>query len=234
MVFQADLGYQLNLGFSDVSALEIYLGYYEPKETRLISDLVKPQMITLDIGANIGYFTMLMAHLVGSQGRVHAFEPNPDVLRKLEGNIALNSALRDGRITVHGVALGMEEGEAEFFCPNPGYEGAGGLKRTLRAPVAKVIRVPVQTIDGFISARGIQKVDFIKMDIEGGELDVLRGGDRLLAELRPTILFEAFELNTAPYGYRVFEILSFLEQRGYLVKQAGMSFNFLAMPRPAV
>jgi hypothetical protein len=68
------------------------------------------------------------------------------------------------------------------------------------------------------------------MDIEGGELDVLRGGARMLEILRPTILFEAYEANTAPYGYRVFEILSFLEQRGYIVKQAGMSFNFLAMP----
>jgi len=233
ILFQADPGYRLRLEFSDLSALEIYLRRYEPEETRLILDLVKPHMVTMDIGANIGYFTLLMAHLVGSQGRVHAFEPNPVMLRKLEENIALNTAFRDDRVAIHRVALGATEGEAEFFCPRLGHEGLAGLRRTNRAPIANVIRVPVQTIDGFIRAHGIERVDFIKMDIEGGELDVLRGSHRLLAELRPAILFEAFESNTAAYGYRVFEILSYLEQRGYLVKQAGMSFNFLAMPRAA-
>jgi hypothetical protein len=94
-----------------------------------------------------------------------------------------------------------------------------------------VTRVPVRTLDAFIEGEGITNVDFIKMDIEGGELDALRGAERTLSTLRPRLLFEAYELNTAPYGYRVFEILDHLERRGYVVERAGMGPNFLATPR---
>ncbi len=112
-----------------------------------------------------------------------------------------------------------------------GREGVGGLKDIQRAPLGKVIKVAVQTLDRFLAEQSIARVDFIKMDVEGGELGVLRGAARMLKELRPTILFEAYEDNTAHYNYRVFDILSYLEQREYQVKQAGMSYNFIAIPR---
>jgi FkbM family methyltransferase len=231
IVCEHALGYRIRLEFSDLSASHIYFNRYEPEETEKIVKLVGPGMTVLDVGANIGYFTLLLAGRVGPSGRVHAFEPNPVLHNKLRENAALNPEYADGRIAFHREALGSYEGEAEFFCPIAGHEGVGGLRNTNRAPLSAVIRVPVQMLDAFVANEGITRLDFIKMDIEGGELDALRGAERTLRNLHPKLLFEAFEVNTEPYGYRVFEILSYLEQRDYIVKQAGMAPNFLATPK---
>jgi FkbM family methyltransferase len=209
----------------------MFLGDYEKEEAALLMKNVGPGMTVLDIGANIGYFTLLLATMVGPEGQVHAFEPNPAMHKRLQGNLALNVASPMGQVRVHSCALGAQAGTLDFFCPVLGFEGVGGLKDIARAPVQSVIQVPVVTLDQLVEQQELTHLDFIKMDIEGGELDVLRGAERTLSTLRPTILFEAYELNTAPYGYRVFEILSYLEARNYTVKQAGLGYNFIATPR---
>jgi FkbM family methyltransferase len=231
VTFDHSLGSRLRLEFSDVSAPHIYFGTYEREETSLIRELVRPGMTVLDIGANIGYFTLLIASKLGPHGTVHAFEPNPAMLTRLKENIALNPEYNDGRVVFHQVALGANTGEANFFCPVLGHEGVGGLRNTGRAPLSHILRLPVQTLDLFLESEGIGKLDLIKLDVEGGELDVMRGGERTLAAFRPMILFEACELNTLAYGYRVFELLSYLEQRNYVVTQAGLGQNFLATPK---
>jgi FkbM family methyltransferase len=208
------------------------MGEYEPEETQKILELVQPGMTVLDVGAYIGYFTLLMAVRVGPLGKVFAFEANPNVYRRLTQNLALNLDRLDSRVALRRLALSSkDDDQAEFFCPIDGYEGVGGLKNTRRAPLGNVARVPVRTLDAFIESESISKVDFIKMDIEGGELDALRGAERTLAAMRPVILFEACDLNTEPYGYRVFELLEYLERRGYTVKQVGLGQNFVATPR---
>jgi FkbM family methyltransferase len=222
---------KLRLRFSDGSARHMFFNEYEREETERIAQLVRPDMTVLDIGANLGYFTLQMARLAGGGGKIHAFKPNPEMFTRLEENVRFNPELADGRIKIHRLALGEKEGEAEFFCPITGSEGVGGLKDIQRAPLREVIKVSVQTLDDFLAEQKITRVDFIKMDIEGGELGVLRGAPRVLKEFRPTILFEAYEDNTAHYNYRVYDIQSYLEQREYQIKQAGMSFNFIATPR---
>ncbi len=223
-------GGRLRLDFANLSAWQMYFGVYEQDEVKHIGACLKPGMLALDIGANLGYFTLLMAHCAGPQGSVHAFEPNPHMQLRLEQNVALNPECA-ARVKIQKCALGGKKGEAEFYCPVNGREGTGGLKDTGRAPVERVIKVEVVTLDEFVAREGIEKIGFIKMDIEGGELDVLRGAADTLARMRPVILFEAYEENTAPYGYRVYDILSHLEQRGYMVKQAGSGYNFIAVPR---
>lgn len=188
-------------------------------------------MVTMDIGANVGYFTLLLAHVVGPDGRVYAFEANPPVFETLHHNVGLNPQYQNGRIILRQIALGAENGCTDFFCPAPGYEGVGGLRNTHRAPIARTVKVPISTLDEIVERHRIVNLDFVKMDIEGGELDVLKGAGHVLTEMKPVLLFEAFEVNTAPYGYRVYEILCYLENRGYTVKQAGMTTNFIAVPR---
>jgi FkbM family methyltransferase len=231
IVCDHSLGYRIRAEFCNLSAPHIYFGFYEPEETQQIVESVHPGMTVLDVGANIGYFALLMAKRVGLGGKVHAFEPNPTICAKLRENVALNPECNDGRMAIHEVALGATTGDAEFFCPIEGHEGVGGLRDTNRAPLSMAIHVTVRTLDSFVESEKFTRLDFIKMDIEGGELDALRGGERTLRDFRPKLLFEAFEPNTEPYGYRVFEILSYLEQRGYIVKQAGMAPNFVATPK---
>lgn len=229
MLIESKLGFKLFIEFTDVSAPLFYFGNYEVEETNTICNNVKPYMIVMDIGANIGFFTLLMARLVGPEGTVHSFEPNPDIQRRLKENIKINPDLSDDRIKLYEMALGARNGKTTFYCPIIGHEGVGGIKNTERAPLEKTITVKVNTLDDFIIKNNIKKIDFIKMDIEGGELDVLKGADYTLNKIRPIILFEGNEVNTEPYGYRVFEIILYLEKRGYAVKKSG-SENFIALP----
>jgi len=221
--------FRLFLEFTDDS-IYVYLGIYEGEETAIIKDIVKPEMIVLDMGAHIGFFTLLMANLVGKDGYVYSFEPNPNVFSRLKKNLEINPDL-SGWIEIKKLALGSKETKSNFFCPSTGFEGFGGLKNTKRAPINEIIKVDVVTLDKFIKENNIKKLDFIKMDVEGGEFDIFRGAEYTLNKLRPTILFEAEELNSASYGYRVFELLNYLEMNGYIVKQAGGGHNYIAVPR---
>lgn len=232
IIFETRWGYRFQVRFVDHTILSFYNGSYEPEETEIIEKLVKPGMTVLDIGANIGWFSLLLAHHVGNDGKVHAFEANPSVIQLLKNNIALNSKLLDGKqIFCHQVAIGAEDGDADFYCPAPGEEGLGGLQDTARTPQAYKIKAPMTTLDHFIAKERLTKVHFMKMDIEGGEYDALKGGLNLLDNLRPIILLEACDINAKHYGYRVFELLSFLENHGYTTTQVGLSYSILAMPR---
>jgi FkbM family methyltransferase len=230
ITIRTNWGSMLELHFTDISASPMYFGNYEEQETQKIVKHVKDGMTAFDIGANIGYFTLLMAELAGPSGCVFAFEPNPMMYSRLQSNIALNPQLDDGRVKAMPVALGKEEGLSSFFCPILGHEGVGGLKDVQRAPVSKAINVEVDTLDNIATKHNIKRLDFLKIDVEGGEYDIFKGSEYVLRELRPIILFEACELNTTPYGYRVFQELQYLEQRGYTVKQAGFGYNFIAVP----
>lgn len=220
--------FKLYLEFTDDSIEIYYLGIYEPEETRMIKSMVKEGMAVLDIGANIGYFSMVMANLVSPQGKVYSFEPNPQMFERLQKNLEINPNLSE-QIEIHQLAIGEKEGKANFFCPPVGFEGLGGLQNTNRISINNVINVDVITLDKFIEDNNIQRLDFIKLDVEGGEFDVLRGAKNTLNKYHPTILFEAEEENTAAYGYRVFQLLSYLENLGYIVKKAG-NVNFVAIP----
>ncbi|HYF50209.1 MAG TPA: FkbM family methyltransferase [Planctomycetota bacterium] len=228
----ADLGaYRLNLEFSNVSARMMYYGTYESDEQHVILSRVREGMVALDVGANLGYFTLLMANLVGKSGRVYAFEPNPRMHATLSENIALNTELNDGRLQCASFALGGEAGRLQFFCPVAGHEGVGGLKNTQRAPLDRVVDVDVMTLDAFVEREKIARIDFIKLDIEGGELGFFKGATNTLRQMRPTILYEACDKNTSAYGYKATELHEFLKTLGYEISVAGSDENFLALPK---
>ena len=174
------LGFKLLINLTNLSAPFFYFDKYEKEETDLMTSLIKPGMTVFDIGANIGYFTLLMASLVGNNGQVHVFESNPDVLIELIKNIDINPELSDGRIKIKQEALGDVKGQKTFYCPIEGHHGVGGLKNTKRAPLKRTITVKVNTLDNYIKMNNIKKIDFIKMDIEGGELDVFKGAEYTL------------------------------------------------------
>jgi FkbM family methyltransferase len=229
-IIKTDLGFKFKVDFNNVSAYFFYFEKYELEEIDLIKKYLKPGMTVLDIGANIGYLTLLMSNLVGPEGHVYSFEPNPTIYSRLGDNIGINPDLDDGRITTEKIALGASEDKMEFYCPINGHEGVGGLQDTKRAPLDKVIEVKVNTLDNFVLEHNIDRIDFIKMDVEGGEFDVIRGAKNTLKKMNPIILFEATELNTAPYGYKVKDFLQYLENEGFTVKPSD-SENFIAIPR---
>lgn len=143
-------------------------------------------------------------------------------------------------------AVSSYEGETEFFFVNGRDTGCNSLRPPVVADRVQKIRVPVVTLDGALGRLGIERADFLKMDVEGGELEVLKGAIKLLSKnYRPLILCEVADVRTAPWGYKAREIIRFLVNLHYswflptpertlsVVRPDFESYcgNFLAVPR---
>lgn len=160
--------------------LEMLTGRYEPETTRLFRHIVKPGMIVIDVGAHIGYFTRLAAKLAGRNGRVFAFEPDEENAVLLAQNTR-----RYGTVRIEKSAVGEKNGRVPFYH----VRGSTGCHSTIAQVDAEPSEVPVITLDSFLSSAGAERIDIIKMDIEGGELSALRGMEKILYS-KPQLIVE--------------------------------------------
>ena len=193
--------------------LYIYLlGVFEWMTVRAYSQLIKPGDVVLDIGANIGAHTLQFARLVGPSGHVYAFEPTQFAYDKLTRNISLNSRLAP-TITAAQAMLVADSSAAlapEIYSSWPlrGETSAhgehGGMLKSTSGAVTT-------TLDAAIARLGIDKVDFVKLDVDGHERDVLEGWTTI-AKFNPKILLELADVGDARH---VSELLSLLWKRGY-------------------
>lgn len=168
-----------------------FTGQYEPQETLLVRSLLKPAMTFVDVGANWGYFTLLASAIVGPQGAVVSVEPQPEMFRILEANIARNQ-FRQASATQ--VAASDQDGTAFLV----DWASNGDNRGTARlAPISQGHRVVTCRLDTLLAERQIDHVHLLKMDIEGAEGSALAGlqrclreqtVDRILLELHPTLL----------------------------------------------
>jgi FkbM family methyltransferase len=163
----------------------IATGDYESLETAFVRRHVARGMAAIDIGANLGWFTVHLALLVGAEGRVDAFEPRSDLMDLLNKTIAENGLTN---VTTHNVALAGQNADGQVIWSthdvNPG--GTNLVSSDFVGPNITAEPVAVRTLDACVSHR----VDFIKLDVEGSELLVFRGAERILARDRPLILVE--------------------------------------------
>lgn len=195
-------------------ALGFNLLEFETRELAFAGRFLRPGMTVLDIGANQGLYTLLAAQRVGSTGRVFAFEPSPRERRALRLNVMINFCMN---VTVESSAIGDEEGDSDLFL----VEGPETGCNSLRPPVivdgtSRPLRVSITRLDRWVREHNIDRVDFIKLDVEGAELSVLKGATELLSRSpRPAILAEVANVRTAPWGYRASEIIVALERVGY-------------------
>jgi FkbM family methyltransferase len=161
---------------------------YEPEITALVKRIVKPDMTVLDIGANLGYFTVLM----GAIGcRVHAFEPFPGNFELLERNIAEN---RLTTVTAHRVAVHCETRSGKLFYrvdePNENF-GSMFSSSLEQPPHLSSIDVDYVALDDYLA--DLPALGFVKMDVEGAEVFALTGMRRLLERCRPVLIVELNE-----------------------------------------
>jgi FkbM family methyltransferase len=181
-------------------------GTFEISETRLVQAFLRSGMTFLDVGAHIGYYTLIAARLVGDAGRVHSFEPGAKTRAHLEANVARNGLQN---VEIHAQALAEQTGEVGFYpsslASNQGISSIVAPGDGRAAPST----VPSLSLDDFVARIGGRRVDLLKMDIEGAELQVIRGAQRLLSGAdAPPMIFEAHELEpvaNALYtlGYRI-------------------------------
>ncbi|MES2568827.1 MAG: FkbM family methyltransferase, partial [Verrucomicrobiota bacterium] len=168
----------------------------------------------LDCGANIGYFSVMAGKLVGKEGRVISVEANPVTYRLLQRNLVLNLTGE----AVH-CALTPTPGTLELFVPKKGGDVYSSTRKggLVQGEEIEVIEVMGRTLDDVVSSLDLDRVDLIKIDIEGGELDVLQSAFRVLQEKRPVVICE-YGTNTWPaFGASPQKLLRFLEECNYSV-----------------
>jgi FkbM family methyltransferase len=199
----------------DMSEIELGIvrqGVFEPETVDVFTSLLEPGMMVLDGGANIGQYTLMAAHAVGLQGHVHAFEPTPRIAAQLRANVVLN---RFENVTINEVAISDATGETVLFGTDPGNPGTN----TIMSPKERVcssVTVPTETIDHYLSERGLTGVDVMKLDIEGAELLALRGAQNLLrGDSAPVIVLEINPRTLALSGSSADELLGLLRECGY-------------------
>ena len=161
-----------------------YLGDYEPWLKKHFKTLITKGANILDVGANIGFHSLYFAELAGAKGHVISVEPIPQNFEALEKNIALNSF---SNITTVQKALASEERLIEIGIDiNNQNPGAFSLFNNGE----KKLKIACTTGDMLLNKLGIRKIDFIKIDVEGFELEVLKGLSKTIEKDRPVIVFE--------------------------------------------
>lgn len=186
--------------------------------------LVQPGSVCFDIGAAAGLYTLALSKLAGPKGQVHSFEPvpfaHPVLTRILGGRSSAN-------VCHHAVALGTEPGHGVMSVPvgrHGPVTGRSFLDADCAGPGSNAefrsqmdVDVEVQTLDGVCAAAELTRLDFIKIDVEGAELQVLKGGQASIERFRPTVLVEIEDRHTARYRHPGSDVATWLRRRGYVM-----------------
>lgn len=199
-------------------------------EQQALAKLVTVGMTVMDIGANQGIYTLLCAALVGKQGRVISFEPSPRECQRLRWNIMLN---RCRNVTIEPLALGNQHGKAELFVCLGKETGCNSLRvPSVNEPI-QPISIAMITLDQYVKRANVKNLDVMKIDVEGAELDVFKGGHSTIAEHQPMILCELADARTAPWGYHSNVTFDWLVERGYHWFSFSPDGHLIPCPRKA-
>ena len=232
--------------------LAIYtFGCFEPATTRVLEESILAGDVVIDIGANIGAHTLPMAQLVGETGRVFAFEPTGFAHAKLVRNLELNTQLASG-VVVEQMFLTDSSTESvpeAIYSSWPLKEGSNLHKKHCGA-AKDTLGTAAMKLDDYVVTHSIQRVDLIKLDVDGYECHVLRGAAHILKTHRPVIVMELAPYALREAGESLEELLRILTEADYSLDDEvsrralpmdvdrldamvvdGGSFNVIAQPR---
>lgn len=184
-------------------------GTWEPHVERCLRQLLGPGDSAIDVGANLGYFSAVMAQCVGPSGRVIAFEPTPPAFARLSLCRALNGFTQ---LETRSHALGSGEGRVEIRY-DPRLTGEASLHRAATAK-DEAVTVRVCPLDLLVSSGEVPLPDLVKIDVEGHELEVLRGAHETIARARPAIVFELNEPMSKRAGWGLPDVSRLLADAG--------------------
>lgn len=203
-------GYTFSCDIRDSVAREVcFTGRYEPQETQLAALVLRRGMTAVDVGANWGYFTLAAAHWVGASGRVLAFEPEPRLFEMLRENAARND-LRCVSVLPFAVAAAPGDVALQAFEERNGNWGTSAISD------AGSVRCQAVALDDHLDTENVARVDLLKIDVEGGELDVVKGMARGLSTRRYRyILLECHPDALARRGSSVDACIQPLVDAGY-------------------
>ncbi len=213
-------GITWDLDLNEGIDFSIYLlGMFERSTVNTYKKLLLPGNTVLDIGANMGAHTLLMAHAIGTHGKVFAFEPTQYAYLKLVRNVSLNPVLAK-RIHIEQMMLS----DRDNLSPSPALYSSWKLTtpRVLRHPkhlgeLMDTAGARTEQLDDFVNRLNLNRIDFIKIDVDGNECTVLRGAQRVLKIFRPKILMEFMPYGLEESGHSLKELMAILKSAGYKI-----------------
>ncbi len=204
-------GIILDLNIGDwVQENLFFLGEYEDAELKFTEKSLNPGDVFLDIGANIGLYSLYAFKSVGNSGRVISFEPLKVNFNTLSHNVSINNARN---IVLENIGISDREGEIEILYDE--HEANLGMASSYLSDYSHSQKIATISIDQYMDRNPVEKVDFIKIDIEGGEYQALLGMKNTLIKHSPILLIEINEevLSRTPHNEK--DILMFLKDLGY-------------------
>lgn len=218
LVSREGIKYRLNL--SDYAQWMIYAGVKDHIRG-LVKNWVREGGLLLDIGANAGQISLNAAHRAHimrlQDFQCFAFEPNPYAVQVFRNNLELNEDLQK-HITMIPKAVGAHGGFADLYF-NPGHSGCGSLEIGDEFN-SEIVKIPVCTVDDFISEQGLSHIDLMKIDVEGFEKSVLQGAEQTLKKHRPALIIEINRKMLQRHGSApesLYEILRNLEYQLFMI-----------------
>jgi FkbM family methyltransferase len=182
---------------------------------------ISPGDVVFDIGANVGFFSLIAARAVGPQGAVHAFEAVPECAREVERN-ARRNGLRNVR--VHALAVADVDGTIELLrSRHPGGATVSQVDRP--RDFTEALTVPATTLDRFVARGGVRPPNVVKIDVEGAERSVLTGMAGLLRDARPVVVCEVDDRDPARAAAKLDEVSGILTAKGYSVRTLAPSYE---------
>lgn len=212
-VYDHPLGFKMKLNAARVVDREIFTGFFETDTLKYFTNLVKPGMVFFDVGANIGLFS-LVAKAKHADITVHAFEPADEVFDDFTENITLNGF---SGINLHKKGISDATGPITFnICEDNAYNS---IHDNPMVQIVKTVTIDTVSIDDFCEKNDISRIDIMKVDTEGAEFLVLKGGSRIFSAQNAPVLFmeynryilEPEQLKEITerlygYGYEVYEL----------------------------
>ncbi len=212
------LGIRFECDLDDKLTRAIYYSGFAFPDVRALKRIIRRGSVVLDVGANIGYYSLLFAKLGAA---VHAFEPFPDTLCKLRRNLELNPTLA---VSVWELALSNHEGHVSMAVPDATNCGCNFLG-------TGVGDIKMTTLDAFVLAHDLRRVDFIKADIEGSEVALLEGSAETIGRFRPIMIVEINPSTLDRFGKTSADLVELLGKYRYRLATATAFGKFRPLDR---
>jgi FkbM family methyltransferase len=208
-----DLGERIRLDLDDWIPYWLFVtGVYERKHSAFFRGVLREGMTVLDIGADIGYYTLQAAVRVGDSGRVHSFEPVDTTYAKLRENVELNGL---ENVCLNQVAVHDHEGTVEVFVAKENSTGASKLTRGMGLS-GRSQAVRCLSIDDYLRERSIETVDVVKIDVEGSEPYVVKGMRSTLEANPDLVLFmEINQPTLKAQGSSAEDLVEYMTELGF-------------------
>lgn len=214
-VIQDDLhfGIRMNLDLSEYLQAHLFaFGSYELPTVRFLHRYLRSGDVAFDVGAQIGYLSLIMATAAQRGTTVYSFEPETTNASRLQKNVQLNAA---DNIHIERFALSDRDGTLKLYLSRDNNAGTHSTILIEQNVSSDYVEIPAMTLDSFVAANSISRLDLVKIDVEGGELEVVLGGKNTLDTLHPVLIMEVSDALQKSRNFSTMDLKKTLADSGY-------------------